>query len=85
MIVCKQQQNSPRKVERPVLWSTEQQCPFFNQQQQRCCAAVGTQALSPQRKILCCSDEYDDCPSYLAYLLRRSRALRSDCDWLDAS
>lgn len=65
------------------LFAIAQQCPFYNMEKQHCGAAVAGFSVDRQRKELCCSDDYDNCPSYLAYVLRRSRALRSDSDWLD--
>ncbi|SHJ76376.1 hypothetical protein SAMN02745165_03110 [Malonomonas rubra DSM 5091] len=59
-------------------------CPFYCAQENRCTASVAAEPLSTSKRMRCCSDEYDDCPSYLAYLLRRSKALRCDSDWLDA-
>jgi len=62
----------------------EQRCPFYDGAQSACRASRTRYTLNRRGQSFCCSDDYDDCPNYLAHLLRRSRALRSDCDWLDA-
>jgi len=58
-------------------------CPFFNSVKLSCRAARNELPVAETRRHLCNSDEHDSCPTYLAYLLRRTRPLRSDCDWLD--
>jgi len=58
-------------------------CPFFNFSKQSCRATKNVLPIAEGRRQLCNSDDHDSCPTYLAYLLRRSRPMRSDCDWLD--
>jgi len=62
----------------------EQYCPFFNGEKNCCGVASIGGPVNRQRQQRYCSGEYDDCPSYLGYLLRRTRPLRTDSDWLDA-
>jgi len=56
-------------------------CPLYDKQSSRCQRST---AESPLRRPLCLTDEHDACPIYLAYLLRHSRTMRRDNDWLDA-
>jgi hypothetical protein len=63
--------------------SNDLPCPFFNNLKQSCRAGGCERQVAVTRRQLCNSDDHDRCPAYLAYLLRRSRPLRSDCDWLD--
>ena len=58
-------------------------CPFFSLTAGRCSLSA-RRPLDVQRRRHCASEDHDSCPSYLAYLLRRSRPLRSDNDWHDA-
>ncbi len=62
----------------------EESCPFYAGQTRSCQVTSGQGLLSEAKRQRCCSDDYDECPSYLAFLLRRSRPLRRDSDWLDA-
>jgi len=64
--------------------SLELPCPFFAPREQICGVKEGQGQVNAARRQLCGSDDHDRCPTYLAYLLRRSRPLRCDCDWLDA-
>lgn len=65
-------------------WLTDDICPFYVKHGRSCKLAVGCGVVSEKKQQRCCSEDYDDCPTYLAFLLRRSRSLRSDSDWLDA-
>lgn len=56
-------------------------CPLYDKQSQNC--QLSSTYESWQRP-LCQTDEHDACPLYLGYLLRRTRMLRRDNDWLDA-
>lgn len=58
-------------------------CPFCNQTAGQC--KISQINISDSRKRFCHSDEYDGCPTYLGYLLRRTNPLRSDHDWLDST
>lgn len=57
-------------------------CPFYNGGTEQC--KINQITISGARREFCRSDEYDGCPTYLGYLLRRSRSLRNDHDWLDS-
>lgn len=57
-------------------------CPLYDKQVGSCQQPSTAQSL---RRPLCQSDEHDACPVYLGYLLRRTRMMRCDNDWLDAS
>ncbi|MBD1400182.1 hypothetical protein [Pelovirga terrestris] len=57
-------------------------CPLYDRRASRC---QRSSAEMPIRRPLCLTDEHDACPLYLAYLLRHSRMMRCDNDWLDAS
>lgn len=59
-------------------------CPFYVGKTRDCRLAAGRGIVDEKKLQRCCSDDYDDCPTYLAFLLRRSRPLRRDSDWLDA-
>ena len=56
-------------------------CPLYDKQT-RGCQQSSTPA--PLQRSVCHSDEHDACPIYLGYLLRRTRMIRCDNDWLDA-
>lgn len=55
-------------------------CPLYDHQACRCQRSSGEIAI---RRTLCLTDEHDACPLYLVYLLRHSRMMRRDNDWLD--
>jgi hypothetical protein len=57
-------------------------CPFFKLDQWHC--RINQHPIPAHRLSFCQSDNYDGCPTYLGYLLRRSRPLRVDNDWFDA-
>ena len=59
-------------------------CPFYVEKNMTCKLAISRGGVSEKKRQRCCSDDYDDCSTYLAFLLRRSRPLRRDSDWLDA-
>ena len=59
-------------------------CPFFAVMMQKCQVMTGRVEAGVCAKSICKSDDYDCCPRYLAYLLRRTRPNRVDHDWLDA-
>ena len=59
-------------------------CPFYTVAGGTCLAGIPALPVSSRRKALCTSEDHDLCPTYLGYLLRRSRPMRVDCDWLDA-
>ena len=67
-----------------VLVAVSPRCPFFDPAVKSCHIAAAATAARKLRESLCCSEDYDDCPRYLGYLLRRTRPLRTDSDWLDA-
>lgn len=56
-------------------------CPLF--QSGYCSIIVPSCRVAVNRQKLCCSDDYDNCTRYLGFLLRRTRPLRGDNDWLD--
>lgn len=62
----------------------EEFCPFYVEKNMTCKLATSRGVVCEKRQQRCCSDDYDDCSTYLAFLLRRSRPLRRDSDWLDA-
>lgn len=57
-------------------------CPLYCERS-NCCQCPATVTFMWQ--LLCQTNEHDACPLYLSYLLRRTRMLRCDNDWLDAS
>lgn len=59
-------------------------CPFFDAATAGCQISDASASLSHVRQKFCRSDDYDGCPTYLGFLLRRTRPLRADSDWLDA-
>ncbi len=56
-------------------------CPLYDKQANRCQQPT---TLTSSQRPLCQTDEHDACPLYLGYLLRRTRMMRCDNDWLDA-
>lgn len=58
-------------------------CPFHNALTGQC--KVNQMATTTARQKFCCSDDYDGCPTYLGYLLRRTNSFRVDHDWLDTN
>ena len=56
-------------------------CPLYDKQAGNCRLPATAQSM---RWPLCQTDEHDSCPVYLGYLLRRTRMMRRDNDWLDA-
>jgi|GEM_PF-1853936 len=82
-ITTKDRKAHPRWEDRAELLPEDLPCPFYNREKQSCRAEKNESPVAAARLQLCNSDEHDRCPTYLAYLLRRSRPLRSDCDWLD--
>lgn len=65
-----------------TMWMRETACPLF--QAGSCSMLAALLTVAAKRQKLCCSDDYDSCPAYLGYVLRRTRPLRVDNDWLDA-
>jgi hypothetical protein len=59
-------------------------CPFFVGKDESCKISDAGVPLTDARQKFCRSDDYDGCPTYLGYLLRRTQPLRGDSDWLDA-
>lgn len=57
-------------------------CPFYQAAHKHC--KISQLSVSQERRVFCRSDEYDGCPTYLGYILRRTNPLRGDHDWLDA-
>jgi len=57
-------------------------CPFYKADENHC--KISQLSVSQERHFFCRSDEYDGCPTYLGYILRRTSPLRGDHDWLDA-
>lgn len=64
--------------------SADRYCPFFDLATENCQIRDTGAPLNGARQKFCRSDDYDGCPTYLGYLLRRTRPLRADSDWLDA-
>lgn len=60
--------------------SQKHNCPLYEGQIGRCQQSPVNMSA---RRHLCTSDDHDRCPAYLGYLLRRTRTLRRDNDWLD--
>ena len=58
-------------------------CPFFEAATAGCQISAASATLNYARQKVCRSDDYDGCPTYLGFLLRRTRPLRADSDWLD--
>lgn len=77
--------SAPRAIEAKKLTArlNIETCPFRKEDSGRC--KISQTSISAERRKFCRSDEYDSCPTYLGYLLRRTDALRSDHDWLDAT
>ncbi len=61
--------------------SHEERCPFHHAGRGDC--KLSRVAVSERAARFCRSDDYDGCPTYLGYLLRRSSPLRTDNDWYD--
>ncbi len=75
---------SPTNVGQAKLQRIEIICPFYEMGTGSCLLVDSVLSDLGERKSLCQSDDYDRCPTYLGYLLRRTRPLRADSDWLDA-
>ncbi len=56
-------------------------CPLYDKHNSSCKQPAAPPSL---QRLLCQTDEHDACPLYLSYLLRRTRMMRCDNDWLDA-
>jgi hypothetical protein len=56
-------------------------CPLYDKHSRNC---QQSSTPAPLQRSLCQTDEHDACPIYLSYLLRRTRMMRCDNDWLDA-
>lgn len=68
---------------RRVAGKNEGLCPLFQAGTGMCLVSDFPRKVKAARRRSCCSDDYDDCPTYLGYLLRYSRPLRNDNDWFD--
>ncbi len=56
-------------------------CPLYDKHNRSCQQSSAPASL---KRSLCQTDEHDSCPIYLGYLLRHTRMIRCDNDWLDA-
>ncbi len=55
-------------------------CPYSSEN----CQCLLRSGVTLSRGSICRSEDYDECPIYLSYLLAHTQAFRTDCDWLDA-
>lgn len=62
----------------------EKSCPLYQGDLGICLASDLPLKVTASRRRRCCSDDHDDCSTYLGYLLRHTTPLRNDNDWLDA-
>ena len=62
-----------------------QRCPFLGDEESLCRASVSALSVGARRLRQCCSEDFDSCAIFLAYLLRRMRPKRTDGDWLDVA
>ena len=83
-IDCLEEKRALPKDWTPDRIDSELVCPFFCSGKGTCQALAEELTVELARRGICRSDDYDGCPRYLAYLLRRMRPNRTDHDWLDA-
>ncbi len=69
----------------PLGADDEQRCPLLGEDGYVCQASSSELRVDGWRSKRRCSEDFDSCARFLAYLLRHSRPKRYDSDWMDAA